>query len=47
MHMQHLWMSGQVHGVGAALVVTPTTRVAGSVSQTITTVDTTTTVQEV
>jgi hypothetical protein len=37
----------KLHGVGAALVVTPTTRVAGSVSQTITTVDTTTTVQEV
>lgn len=37
----------KLHGVGATLVVTPTTRVAGSVSQTITTVDTTTTVQEV
>ena len=34
-------------GVGAALVVTPTSRTAGSVSQTITTVNTTTTVQEV
>jgi hypothetical protein len=37
----------KLHGVGAALVVTPTTRVAGSVSQTITTTATTTTVQEV
>ena len=37
----------QLSGVGASLVVTPTTRVAGDVSQAITTVDATTTVTEV
>jgi hypothetical protein len=37
----------KLHGVGASLVVTPTTRVAGTVSQTISTDGTTTTVAEV
>jgi hypothetical protein len=37
----------KLHGVGAALVVTPTTRQAGTVSQSITTEGTTTTVAEV
>jgi hypothetical protein len=37
----------KLHGIGASLVVTPTTRVAGTVSQSITTEGTTTTVAEV
>ena len=37
----------QLHGVGATLVVTETNRTAGDVNQAVTTVDSTTTVQEV